>query len=198
MKKTVALILAGIVAFAFQGCSKINPDLEYATAPDVSLQEKGSWDGNVYKNDSAELIYEKPESWIAATDEELSSVKSAEGMFYDMLCQDPSTGSQISVSHEELLLTTGSITITEDEYIEALAENFYNSGMDVLDRGEVEICGNTYKTVTVYGESEDLIVTQCSMIRKVGNTMISVIAVAFNEDSIDDIMSGFAKEDLNE
>ncbi len=190
MKKILALVLCVVVCLSVSGCGE-KKEVQYAKAPEASVPAKGAWDGNVYTNSFSELTFEKPEGWISATDDELATLDVAEGVFYDMMCQDPETGSQVAIMHEELLLTTGSITITEDMYIESLSESFYNSGLEVISQEDVTIGENTYKSVMVYGEAEDISMTQYSIVRKVGNTMVSIMVVAFNDTDIEEIIAYF-------
>lgn len=191
MKRLSAVILTLAIAFTLVGCGKDSREVKYAESPSATIPEKGKITGDLYESAFADLTFTKPEGWEFATDEEKASLEAGEGMYYDMLCQDPETGSQVAVIFEEVLLTVGNIAITEDEYIEAISEGLYNSGLEVLSQEDKEVGENTYKTVTVYGESEELTVMQTSMARKVGNTMISVIAVAFNDDNIYDILDYF-------
>ncbi len=189
MKKTLALLLIVSIIFSFVGCTK--RELKYAKEPDVSMPGKGEWNGNLYTNDYADITFEMPEDFIKATDEELSKVEAADGVYYDLMCQKKSTGSQVTVMTEELLLTEGIITITEDEYIEKLSEAFSSSGMIVLETGDVTLSGEGYKSITVCGESDEFKVTQCSLVRKKGNTMISVIATALGDDKTEDLLKLF-------
>lgn len=190
MRKLSALILALILVLSFTGCGE-KREVEYAKAPEASVPEKGTIEGNVYTGALSGLVFNKPEGWVYATDEEIASVEAPEGVFYDMMCQDPVTGSQVAVMYEELLITAGNIAVTADKYIEGIGEGLYNSGMEIYDEKDYELGGKTYKSVTVYGESEDISVMQCSLARKEGSKMISVVAVAFNGESVEDILNYF-------
>ena len=108
-----------------------------------------------------------------------------------MVAQNPVTGSQIAVMYDDLLITAGNIALTEEKYIESIAEGLSNTGLMIMDEEDVKIGDKTYKSVTVYGETEDISVTQQSIARKEGTKMISIAVVAFNDDSISDIMACF-------
>ena len=85
----------------------------------------------------------------------------------------------------------GNVTLSEEKYIESIAEGLSNTGLMIMDEADVKIGDKTYKSVTVYGETEDISVTQQSLARKEGAKMISIAVVAFNDDSISDIMACF-------
>lgn len=194
MKKILSFMLAGVIAFSFAGCSREEGEVKYAEAPSASMPDKGVIDGDKYESTYANLKFVKPEGWVFATEEEIATIEAGDGVYYDMVCQNPETGSQVAVMFEETLLTLGNIAITEDKYIEAISEGLYNSGLDVISQEDKKIGEDNYKSVTVYGESEELTVMQTSLARKKGNTMISVIAVAFNDDVVDDILKCFVQE----
>lgn len=189
MKKTLLILLIIAFIFSFTGCTK--RELKYAKEPLASIPEKGTWTDSVYRNDFANITFQKGEDWKSATDDELSKLQAADGIYYDLVCQHEKTGSQITVMTEELLLTEGNITITEEEYIQKLSEAFTSSGMEVIAMEDITLGDEVYKSLTVYGESEDFKVTQCSAVRKKGNTMISVIFTAFNDDSVFDMLKYF-------
>ncbi|MDO5478905.1 MAG: hypothetical protein Q4G23_07035 [Clostridia bacterium] len=194
MKRILALILVAVLAFAFAGCAEKSGEVKYAEAPETSMPEKGKITGDTYESTFADITFTKPEGWIFATDEEIAGIEAGDGIYYDMVCQNPDTGSQVAVMFEETLLTIGNVAITEDEYIKAISEGLYNSGLEVISQEDKKIGEENYKSVTVYGEAEELTVMQTSLARKKGNTMISVVAVAFNEDNIDDILKCFVQE----
>ena len=191
MKRIFALIFALVMVLSLAGCGAGNGEVKYAEAPEVVIPEKGKITDNVYENSFAGIKFNKPENWIYATEDELSTLEAAEGVYYDMVAQNPETGSQVAVMYDDLLLTVGNIAITEEKYIESIAEGLSNSGLMVMDEADVEIGGKTYKSVTVYGEAEDISVTQQSMARKEGAKMVSIAVVAFNEDSVEDIIEYF-------
>ncbi len=189
MKKTLVLLLGLSLALMNAGCTK--REIQYAKEPDISIPEKGSWTDDIYRNDFANITFQKGGDWIKATEEELSKLQAPEGVYYDFVCQHEKSGSQITVMTEELLLTEGTITITEEEYIEKLSEAFASSGMEIIATEDIRLGEEVYKSVTVYGESENFKVTQCSAVRKKGSVMISVIFTAFNDDEISDMLGFF-------
>ena len=212
MKKLLALLLSFVMILSFAGCavfvkegketqgkeegnatqantSEESGEVKYAKAPEASVPKKGKIEGNLYTSSLGNIVFEKPDNWEYATDEELASVQMGNGVYYDMACQDLETGSQIFVLYEELLLTKGVITSTADEYIKEISEGLYNSGLSIMSQDDKIIGENTYKSVTAYGEAEDFSVEQCSMAYKEGNTMVSIVVVALNDDSVEDILA---------
>ena len=194
MKKALALLLVLAVFAGFTGCGKTSGEVNYAKEPDFAIPERGKIEGNVYESEYSGIRFEKPDGWKYATNEELGSVDSGAGSTYEMLCQDPETGSHVAIIYEELLITAGNITVTEEEYIDAISENMYNSGLDIMNNGDMTIGGKGYKFVEVYGESEEISINQYSIARKAGNIMISVIITAFNDDSASDILERLGAE----
>lgn len=191
MRKLFALILALIMVLSFTGCNGGETEVKYAESPEVVIPEKGKITGDIYESSFAGIKFTKPENWVYATDDELSTLEAAEGVYYDMVAQNPVTGSQIAVMYDDLLITAGNIALTEEKYIESIAEGLSNTGLMIMDEEDVKIGDKTYKSVTVYGETEDISVTQQSIARKEGTKMISIAVVAFNDDSISDIMACF-------
>ena len=73
MKKWLALLLAAMMALALVACgdTPANNDNDNKDN-DTKTEEfaRGSWDGNVYTNDSLNLTVTVPDGWKIATDEE--------------------------------------------------------------------------------------------------------------------------------
>lgn len=77
MKKWLALLLAAMMALALVACgdTPANNDNDNKDN-DTKTEEfaRGSWDGNVYTNDSLDLTITVPDGWKIATDEELAAI----------------------------------------------------------------------------------------------------------------------------
>lgn len=77
MKKWLALLLAAMMALALVACgdTPANNDNDNKDN-DTKTEEfaRGSWDGNVYTNDSLNLTVTVPDGWKIATDEELAAI----------------------------------------------------------------------------------------------------------------------------
>ncbi len=191
MKKILALILMVCMVSLLAGCgSNISNKFGVAKEGENERPEIGTVEGNLYKS-SYGIEFEKPDSWEYATVEELASIETQAGVYYDMLCQDLETGSHILVMYENLIDARGTLTITEDEYIETVSNSLYNGGLMEVGRGETSVSGKAFKYIEAYGEAENVSLTQGSYIRKEGNIMISVIVAAFNDDDLTDIMKCF-------
>ena len=117
MKKWLALLLAAMMALALVACgdTPANNDNDNKDN-DTKTEEfaRGSWDGNVYTNDSLNLTVTVPDGWKIATDEELAAIMgitidslTEQGVSeeflkaqntYEMMAQDPTNGSNVIVT----------------------------------------------------------------------------------------------------
>ena len=95
MKKWLALLLAAMMALALVACgdTPANNDNDNKDN-DAKTEEfaRGSWDGNVYTNDSLNLTVTVPDGWKIATDEELAAIMGrtfADGMDEELLVKAP-------------------------------------------------------------------------------------------------------------
>ncbi len=193
MKRFFVLMLSLIMVISLIGCGetgKISENFGVAKEPGNTAYESGKIEGSVYTSCYG-LTFEKPDNWVYTTEEELASVPMQEGVYYDMLCQDPETGSHVLVMYEDLLAVKGNATVTEEQYIEVVSQSLYGSGFMMVDGGTASVCGKDFEYVIAYGESEDITVQQGSYIRKEDRIMVSVIALAFNGDSLEDIIKCF-------
>ena len=128
MKKWLALLLAAMMALALVACgdTPANNDNDNKDN-DTKIEEfaRGSWDGNVYTNDSLNLTVTVPDGWKIATDEELAAIMgitidslTEQGVSeeflkaqntYEMMAQDPTNGSNVIVMAENLTVSVGGI-----------------------------------------------------------------------------------------
>lgn len=191
MKKVIALLMC-LVMIPAVGCTK--QDVKYAEAPEKVNAEKGAWEGDVYKGGFTGLTFTLPQGWEKVTEEELSeAMGEKDGITYDMMCQNESTGSHVMISYEELLKTAGKSSITEEDYLKIVSDNLYNMGFDVSDISETTLCGKTFYLVRAYGEGDGFRVNQYSLVRYEKGYMISVIINAVNDDSFESISSNFSE-----
>mgnify|MGYP004459291275 FL=1 len=191
MKKIIALMLAALTLLSFSGCGK--KELNYAKSPEVVKTERGVWDGNTYRGGFTDISFSLPDGWEILSDDEIKEISGdTDGITYDMMCQKSSTGSVVTVLFEELLKTSATNKITEEEYVKTVADNLYNMGFSVSEPDERKIGKNTYTYVSAYGEGGGMTVNQYSLVRKEKGYMISVIVTASNGDDAEEILKRFS------
>ncbi|MBR6725845.1 MAG: hypothetical protein IKL81_02520 [Clostridia bacterium] len=209
MKKITALILAILMAVSLLAC---NNDTSVDKGTDGAQQEakltRGTIAGNVYTTDYLGFSFEKPETWVYSTDEEIAatlnfsietfldnSFKEAlekSGTIYDMMVTDTLTSTNIIVGYESLPLSN----ITEDQYFEAMKQQLQNvTGytVDFPDEYEKITLGKNEFTkavcvTTVY----DSTITQVYYVRKVDQCMAFVIATIPAGYAVSDIEAMFS------
>lgn len=205
MKRIFALILVLIMSVSLMGCGEKHKEIQIsdkfpvAKAPVKTVYEAGKIVGNVYEG-SFGIKFEKPENWEYLTDEEIKMIPTQEGVHYDLGCQNAESGSNVFVMYEDLIAVAGNATISEEQYINVITQGLVGNGFWVTDSGKANIGGKEFQYVTAMidnsdspeiEESEVISIEQSSYIRKEGEVMISVIAMAFNEDNTEDIMKNF-------
>lgn len=193
MKKWLALLLAAMMALALVACgdTPANNDNDNKDN-DTKTEEfaRGSWDGNVYTNDSLNLTVTVPDGWKIATDEELAAIMgitidslTEQGVSeeflkaqntYEMMAQDPTNGSNVIVMAENLTVSVGGTSYDEEAYSNVIINTLpEESGYEFADP----------KTVTIGGR--DFYLLQCTagegtlgqdfLFTRIGNHMVSVI-----------------------
>ena len=205
MKRIFALILVLIMSVSLMGCGEKHKEIQIsdkfpvAKAPVKTVYEAGKIVGNVYES-SFGIKFEKPENWEYLTDEEIKKIPTQEGVHYDLGCQNAESGSNVFVMYEDLIAVAGNATISEEQYINVITQGLVGNGFLIADSGKANIGGKEFQYVTAMidnsdspeiEESEVISIEQSSYIRKEGEVMISVIAMAFNEDNTEDIMKNF-------
>lgn len=171
---------------------------------------RGAIDGDVYRNEYLGFEFEKPKSWVYATDEEIASAinMGAEVLLgdnfkealensdsiYDMWVRDIVTGSNINVGYENLSKTFSS-NITEEQYIEALKKQLESvSAVQVVFPDELETVrfGDTEFTRAVCSTTmSGMTVTQAYYLKKVDKYMAFVVATIQGEYTVSAIESMF-------
>ena len=191
MNKIFAVILSFALILSLAGCG--NKELNYAKAPEVVETQRGTWDGSTYKGAFTDISFSLPDDWEILSDDEIKEISGeTDGITYDMMCQKNSTGSVVTVLFEELLKTSATNKITEEEYVKSVADNLYNMGFSVSDPDERTIGSHTYTYVSAYGEGGGMSVNQYSLVRKEKGYMISVIVTASNGDDAEAILGRFS------
>ncbi|MBQ8275716.1 MAG: hypothetical protein IJZ02_03730 [Clostridia bacterium] len=208
MKKITALILAILMAVSLLAC---NNDTSVDKGTDGAQQEakltRGTIAGNVYTTDYLGFSFEKPETWVYATDEEIAAAlnlgvetflddnfKEAlekSGSIYDMMVTDTLTGANVIVGYERLAFSN----ITEDQYFEAVKQQFQNIDGYTVDFPEefetVTLGKNEFSkavcVTTVYGST----ITQVYYVRKVDQYMAFVITTIPTGYTVSDVEAMF-------
>ena len=138
MKKLLALALALVTLLALVSCNS-NPPEDNPGGNQTPALSRGTIQGNVYTSEYLGLSFNKPDSWVYSTDEEIAdamnlgaemllgenfkNVLEDSGTVYDMMVVDVLTSSSINIGFENLAKTYSS-NITVDQYIQALKTQF--------------------------------------------------------------------------
>ncbi len=192
MKRIVSLIACIAILFSITACTK--KEVKYAKEFTEVEAVRGSWTDNVFEGEFSELSFNMPSGWEKIDEDTLDSLyEDGKGITYDMMCQNLSTGSTVSILYENLLESMGSYAITSEQYINSVETNLYNMGMEILKNGKTKIDGKTFDMVLAYGESENFSVKQYSFVTKKEGYMISVIVTVMGEDDYEEIMKCFEK-----
>ena len=193
MKKWLALLLAAMMALALVACgdTPANNDNDNKDN-DTKTEEfaRGSWDGNVYTNDSLNLTVTVPDGWKIATDEELAAIMgitidslTEQGVSeeflkaqntYEMMAQDPTNGSNVIVMAENLTVSVGGTSYDEEAYSNVIINTLpEESGYEFADPKTVTIGGRDYYLLQCTAGEGNL--GQDFLFTRIGNHMVSVI-----------------------
>ena len=151
---------------------------------------RGSWDGNVYTNDSLNLTVTVPDGWKIATDEELAAIMgitidslTEQGVSeeflkaqntYEMMAQDPTNGSNVIVMAENLTVSVGGTSYDEEAYSNVIINTLpEESGYEFADPKTVTIGGRDYYLLQCTAGEGNL--GQDFLFTRIGNHMVSVI-----------------------
>lgn len=182
---------------------------ETSAAGEVS---RGIWDGNVYTNTFAGITFTKPESWLVASDEEMENIfntgldvvgmDNSEQMkrllemkvIADMMVQNPTTNSNLSIQFENLSLAIGGMNMTEDQYLDINREQLIaipsmNYEVDTAYY-DIELSGNTYRAMDAV--LVDMNMTQYFCVRKEGKYMIALTFTVIGDDTIEEFLGYFS------
>lgn len=173
--------------------------------------EPGTWTGDIYVNEYANLKLILPDGWVASTDEEISELMNmgAEIMkesgakfskkaldlqtIYGMMCQNPETGSNVLLMFENLAMS-GSSKMTVAEYMDVVKTQMETVAPAAVEFGESyeETVGSATFTVLemTYPEIPDF--SQYYYMSKSGKHMTALIITVAPGDSIESIMAHFS------
>lgn len=177
----------------------------------------GSAQGNSYWNDALQIGCTMSDEWYFYTDEEIMEnvqstagqlkeelaemVKEA-GTMMDMMAVNTETGENVNVNLERLSLAN-SLLMTESAYVEVslnqikqLADTLEQLGMEDIsvETGEMEFLGETHACLRVHGSLQGIDMYETLVVVKTGRTMIAVTACSYWEDTTEEILSNFYRE----
>lgn len=173
MRKILLIVMIACL-FLASGCSQLEwPD-------------HGVWEDNVYYSSFSGLRFTMPEGWVLRPEaQELQGKKE----YCEFFAGTPEGDLFVMVMLENLAATR-SVKITEEDYLAAIKKQL--SGDDVVFSDTVSqetVCGEAYTVaVAKLTENED---TCVYYLRKKGDYMIVIIAMAVERDNVDLIMENF-------
>lgn len=183
------------------------------TIPEASKDfPRGTWEADVYTNDLVGYKYTLPQAWEASSDEAIAellgvsadvlsdedkwAIESAKmTSVYDMMAQDPTSGNNVIVLFENLLLSAGTTDFTAEEYLEAttdLLKNTMNLDYSFDNTYDVTIAGDTYVVMSCTENSAGF--SQYYITRKVDIYMECIVLTIVDNTKIDDILAQFTNK----
>lgn len=186
MKKWLALLLAAVMVLALAACG------DTPANNDTKTEEfaRGSWEGNVYTNDSLGLTVTVPEEWNIATDEELAAIMgitidslTEQGVSeeflkvqntYEMMAQDPAYGTNVIIMAENLAVSVGGTSYDEAAYSNVVINNLPEEyGYEFAEGETVSVGGRDYYHLHCTASEGSL--GQDFLFTRIGNHMVSVM-----------------------
>jgi hypothetical protein len=219
--KRILTVITLVILLLFSGCNSISrpvgdTDLINSNA-DVTIQPskgftRGTWDNDVYTNDLVGFKFILPQGWKISSDEALAEFQgiSADVMsdpqkwmkesskmatFTDVITKNPEKRNTILIMFENLLLTGGSLDISEEEYIDAVKKRMSkNTKFDFeFDKPiKVKIASDEYLTMHCLENN-----TGSSLyifIRKSDKYMAFISVTLNDKTTIDDILAQFKQK----
>lgn len=167
-------------------------------AQSPQLPDVGSWDGNTYHNEFAQLTFNLPSHWESTPPEDIpekigiseEQLKAQPSAFFAMLAINPKNYAAITLSFENLGMVYGGSKITIEDYSDILKSVVSQShDYKFEDLYEKELGGNIYT------------VLECNLpeyglglhyyLRKVDNIIVCLSLNYAPNDSIEEILEYF-------
>ena len=199
--------------------------VEVGTAPRQQITEqagetvkeivRGSWKGNIYTNEYGGFTFNMPSDWLYGSDEEIANVMkissdlmaeagariSSEMMkqttVVDMAARNIHTGSNISITYENLSMQIGGSQISETTYLEILKLQLTSLNPERMsytfeDAKDATISGETYKVMVCSAEyAGSGKMEQYVYVRKIDAYLLQITVTVNDGDSHNEIMSCF-------
>ena len=150
------------------------------TPPAVEKElHRGTWNGNVYTNEFANLRFTLDANSVAYTDEDIidqfGTIYDDQGNLYDMMAQNLVDGTLTMILIEDLSVkTSASEQVTADMYIELLKSQLPQAGDYTIEGVEdVELGGNDFTVLKTTNSG----IFQNYYIMKVGNDYIVCLII---------------------
>ena len=199
MKRLTAILLSILMIFLFASCGA--EDILQSVADEQNKAiTRGTIDGNIYTSEYAAITFTKPETWTYSTDEQIAEAMNVgadlldQSKFqesitdmvsvYDMMVSDPTTGTNIYVSYENLKLTNNT-TISLDGYLDSLESQYTSQSIfevTIGDRVDATIGEQSYKRASYVMNYNGIEMDQYAYVRKI-NSFMSVIIVTVCDDT---------------
>lgn len=208
LRSICKVFIVVLILITFSGCGKeIKEKVSAKNDKNISL---GSWNENTYENDFLNIKYTLPENWSRYSDEEIAEVMKLGSEYLNdkqklmqklselttvtyMMSSDPTTGNNVILMSEKILLKDADINY----YIDSVKKQLSlveTIKYDVTDEEEVNINGVKYHSVTLSADYGSVKLNQRYYVRKNGKYFISIIATSNTGiDSLNDIVKPFEK-----
>lgn len=209
----ITLVLCIVALFSLAGCKNNNVSVDNDNLNNnvSNVDEKvsdnlsrGTWSGDVYHNDFANLTFNLPEGWAIASDEDIANLMdmgvealndnqkdlaelAAKNGLYCFVVNNPSTGSNVIA-----LIERPALTITTDFYISNLREqlsSLESMKYTLSDSYEKEIGANKYSAVDA--TVEDVALEQHYFVRNIDKYFFSIIVTTTTDDDVTAILNCF-------
>lgn len=166
--------------------------------------EHGTIDGNIYTNESIGIQFEKPDSWVFATDEALADMHDGDvsasdyddmvalleenQYVQDMFVQSP-IGSTATVAFEDI---SADPSITYEEYLDN-SEDFVGTSIELGEMTDKTIAGKEFKMIEASASTMGIDIPLRYYLRKEGNYMILICTGGISEAALDEIEDMFSE-----
>lgn len=196
MKKTIALVLSVVLMLGtLTACGKKDEKVEFS---------RGTVTGNTYSSTFSGVKFEAPEDWTLASEEELNAMMNVAldttdanalqkkylelSTVYDMIAVAPDN-SNVMIMYENLALSLGGTSYTEDDYAEAVKGQL-DSSYECGDTYTTDLGGKTFTVMpaTVYGGQ----MYQEYYFLKVGTYMTCIVFTSLNDPASEGMTDYFS------
>lgn len=190
MKKIISFFIAVLLVFSLAGCTN-------SSSSDALEIQRGKIKGNTYTSKTTNLKFTKPDNFRYLTDQELARALSIDEevlsnknfmsslndypTLLDMMLMDDETGLNMAVGYENLEVSMGKV-VSEDEYLDAMAEYLQTMGAIVSEKAQtVTLSGQNYRHSSYSLEVDGIVMKTDYYIRRIDKYM-NVISVAYTSD----------------
>ena len=113
---------------------------------------------------------------ISASQEEINAVT-----IYDMIAQDPYSGTNVIILYENLSLVQDGLSYSAEDYLQASNEMLEQTGFydNFSATSEVTLCGETYVSQNITGNMNGVATNQYYFTRRIDDYMLSIIISLF-------------------